>query len=89
MEVIMLTGTLAEKSEKKKSKSGFDYIRFRVLSEGRENLYRCYCYNMDFTDMQKGDKVFVAGDLEISKKMDAAGKERTNLDVFVKKIELL
>lgn len=68
MEVITLSGTLPEPPETKTDKRGNNYVRFRVVCTGtdmrgqeRTTIYRCYCYNLKWNTLKKGDSVFLTG----------------------------
>ncbi len=93
MEIITLSGTVSENCEVREDKKGNPFVTFRVYCShtGRDgtvkySYYRCYTYNMLFSDLKQGDLVFLSGDLEINFNIDKNGKVWLNNDVFVKQI---
>ena len=80
-----MSGILQEDCEQKTDKKGHNYIRFKVACHGidptgntRLNTYKCYTYNTQFSNLKKGDLVFITGTLNIY-----LYKGVINLDVYV------
>ena len=93
MQVITLSGKVCGPCELRTNKNGINYIRFKVYSinGGVENykytIYRCYCNNTSFADLQSGDAVFLTGDMSVILTKDENGKEWVNINVYVHTIE--
>lgn len=82
-----ITGKVCGQCQSLRSKTGSNYIRFRVAAEekgygGRivKTFFRCYCFNMEFAGLKEGDDVVVTGSLEVVEK-DGQIK---GFDVFVR-----
>lgn len=91
MEIITLSGKVTGICECRKDKNGNKYIRFKVCCVGKDyggdvkyTVYRCFCYDTNFNDLQNGDTVFLCGDLNMSIKDDISGRPALNCDVYVK-----
>lgn len=85
---ITLNGVLSEDCEKKTDKKGREYIRFRVGCKDIDNspnpsitVFRCFSYNTQFSNLKKGDYVFITGSLKTN-----TFNEKTNLDVYISNI---
>lgn len=77
----------------RKDKNGNNYIRFKVYCTNKDTttakytLYRCYCYDISFSNLKNDDTVFLTGDLNLVIKNTESGKTIVNPDVYVKSIE--
>lgn len=93
MQVITLSGKVCGPCELRTNKHGVNFIRFKVycINGGVENykytIYRCYCNNTAFSDLQNGDTVFLTGDMSVILTKDENGKEWVNINVHVNTIE--
>lgn len=88
MEIITVTGVVSSECEKRKDKRGHEYIRFKIGCKGldtygrpRQTQYRCFCYNMQFDNLQKGEDLAVSGSLNINYYND-----KINFDIYVQHI---
>lgn len=96
MEMVILSGKIMSEPEMKTDKNGNHYIRFRVSclkkrgNEEKYTIYRCYSYNTaEFSDAKMGDSIFLAGDLDITRREDSNGTVWTNNDVYVKQVSII
>lgn len=88
MQTITISGALIEDAQVKTDKKGYNYIRFKVGCEDLDmsgkkttTVYRCYSYNLEFSDLKKEDIIFLTGSLTLS-----LYKENVTLDVKVQNI---
>ena len=68
MQIISIIGCLAEDCQLRKDRRGVEYIRFKVICldknlSGKEvaTIYRCFTYNLQFSNLREGEGVFVSG----------------------------
>lgn len=92
MQVITLSGKVCGPCELRTNKNGINYIRFKVYCikggvDYKYTIYRCYCNNTSFADLQSGDAVFLTGDMSVILTKDENGKEWVNINVYVHTIE--
>lgn len=94
MQIVTLSGKICGPCEQRKDKNGNGYIRFRVTCASKDGsggnkftTYRCYSYDISFSNLQNGGIVFLIGDLNIITKTDENGKTWMNVDVYIKSID--
>ena len=73
MLIITLSGILENDSVQRKDNKGRNYIMFRVICDEPDykgnlavNIFRCYGYNLNYSELKKGDFVFLTGNFRFS-----------------------
>ena len=85
---ITASGYLESDCEVKSDRNGNKYIRFKMICSSKDTAgqtvyipFRCFSYNTRYTELKKGDVVFVMGEFKYSK-----FKDKINFDIFVQQI---
>lgn len=89
MQEVMISGTLLGDSETMQDKNGNSFVKFKVSCTNNHDrtkmtMYRCWTYDTSLADIKHGTQITVVGELNVTLRTDAKGRQWVNLDVYAK-----